>query len=519
MDQTESAEAEVSDEDLVLLARQGDRSAFGELWTRHARSGITVARRFTSSLDAEDLVAEAFARIYQRVLDGGGPDGAFRPYLYTTIRNLASRWGSDRHDIQIEDIEDLRDDNLPEDPSVVALDAHLTANAFRSLPERWQSVLWYTEVEGMAPQDVAPILGLTANGVAALAYRAREGLRTAWLQAHVSEPGTTADCRWVMSRLGEYARHALTDRERVRFDAHLGGCERCGSVAVEVDEVGSSIAVVMLPLLLGATAGGSLLASLAPAEAVAAMPLPDVPAVFDTIAASAAPAVVAAAGVGTGVAAGAGATVSAPLLAGALAVTVALGGGVAVVLQPTTPPIETSQSQPLPPEAGVGNSSSGTEGAEDAEPGGADPGAQPGAEDSSGDTAGPGDQGILGGTDVVGDLVGDLTDPIGAIIPNLPVGPVPEHVAPEGLVGALVDLDLNGKGMPGATVSAQVAGQVYTTVVAANGTWAIRLTALPEGVGPISLKQNLKILGITVPIDIPLTLLSDTLGLTVELLN
>ncbi|HNP15468.1 MAG TPA: hypothetical protein PKI99_03285, partial [Terrimesophilobacter sp.] len=119
----------------------------------------------------------------------------------------------------------------------------------------------------------------------------------------------------------------------------------------------------------------------------------------------------------------------------------------------------------------------------------------------------------------IGDIVTSLTDPINGIIPNLPVGPVPDHVAPDGLVGALVDLDLNGKGMPGATVSAQVADQVYTTVVAADGKWALRLTALPEGVGPITLKQNLKVLGVTVPITIPLTLLSDTLGITVELLN
>ncbi|HNP16348.1 MAG TPA: sigma-70 family RNA polymerase sigma factor, partial [Terrimesophilobacter sp.] len=153
MEQSETTATEVSDEELILRARGGDRTAFGELWKRHARSGITVARRFTSSLDADDLVAEAFTRIYQRVLDGGGPDGAFRPYLYTTIRNLASRWGTDRNDIQIEDIEDLRDDNIPEDPTTVALDARLTASAFQSLPQRWQSVLWYTEVEGMTPQE------------------------------------------------------------------------------------------------------------------------------------------------------------------------------------------------------------------------------------------------------------------------------------------------------------------------------------------------------------------------------
>ncbi|GAA3738347.1 hypothetical protein GCM10022239_12450 [Leifsonia bigeumensis] len=492
MGQVESEQTDVSDADLMLLAREGDRTAFGELWMRHARSGITVARRFTSSLDAEDLVAEAFARIYQRVLDGGGPDGAFRPYLYTTIRNLASRWGSDRRDIQIEDIEDLRDDNLPEDPSMVALDTHLTASAFRSLPDRWQSVLWYTEVEGMAPQDVAPILGLTANGVAALAYRAREGLRTAWLQAHVSEAGTTADCRWVMSRLGEHARNALTDRERSRFDAHLDECDKCGSVAVEVDEVGSSIAVVMLPLLLGATVGGSLLASLAPAEAVSAMPLPDVPAVFDAIAASAAPSAVTAAGVGAGVAAGAGATASAPLLAGALAVTVVLGGGGAILLQPApepAPPVGMQRSVQLPaPAAPSGGTASE----------GIDPQNDPA---------------------VSRGLITALTDPVNTIIPNLPVGPVPEHVAPEGVVGAFVDLDLNGKGTPGATVSAQVADQVYTTVVAVDGAWAIRITALPEGSGPITLSQKLTILGIAVPLDIPLTLLSDPLGVTVELLN
>jgi len=489
MDQKETAETEVSDEDLILLARSGDSSAFGELWSRHAQSGIVVARSFTSRIDADDLVAEAFTRIYQRVLDGGGPDGAFRPYLYTTIRNLARRLGSGRNDIQIEDIEDMRDDNIPEDPTTVALDARLTASAFKSLPERWQSVLWYTEVEGMNPQDVAPLLGLTANGVSALAYRAREGLRTAWLQAHVSDAGATADCRWVTERLGENARDSLTNNEKTRFDTHLAACERCGIVASEVQEVGSGIAAVLLPLILGTTVGGALLATVGPAQSAAAVALPAAPVAFHAVAASGAPA---AAVVAAGTAATTGASV--PFLAGALAVTVVLGGGTAALLQPTPASAPTLSSQS------------------------AEPFAAPEAEDleQASDTTTNG-----GGTpgDPVGDVVGGITEPVGSLLPKLPVGPVPDHVAPEGLVGAVVDLDLSGTGMPGATVSAQVAGQVYATVVAANGTWALHLTALPEGVGPISLKQNLKVLGITVPIDIPLALLSDTLGITVDLLN
>jgi len=56
--------------------------------------GARVARQFTSSIAANDLVSEAHIRSYQRVLAGGGPTGAFRPYRYATIRNLARTWGA-----------------------------------------------------------------------------------------------------------------------------------------------------------------------------------------------------------------------------------------------------------------------------------------------------------------------------------------------------------------------------------------------------------------------------------------
>ncbi|MBB5633597.1 RNA polymerase sigma factor (sigma-70 family) [Cryobacterium mesophilum] len=504
MDRWNGPEDEAPDQELVLRAREGDRTAFAELWVRHAGAGITVARGFTSSLDADDLVAEAFARIYQRVLDGGGPDGAFRPYLYTTIRNLASRWGRGRQDIQIEDIEDLQDDSVPDDPSTVALDTRLTARAFTSLPERWQSVLWYTEVEGMSPQDVAPILGLTANGVAALAYRAREGLRTAWLQAHVSLAGSTSDCKWVISRLGENARHTLTPREQLRMDAHTAECDSCESIAREVDEVGSGIAVILLPLLLGATVGGSLLSMVGNASSAAAAAVPTLPpalAAGGTLPGAAAGS--AAAGTAAAGAAGVASSVSVPVLIGALAATVLLSGGVVVVLQP-------SQHAPTAEVVATSSNSDGASRADAARHASSD---APG----SGDGATNGGDGSVGG--LVSDIIAEVTDPLKSLLPPLPIAPIPEHTAPDGLVGALVDLDLNGRGMPGATVSAQVAGQVYTTVVAADGTWALRLTALPDGLGPITLTQRLTILGISVPLDIPLTLLSDTLGITVELLN
>ncbi|KOG86941.1 ECF subfamily RNA polymerase sigma-24 subunit, partial [Streptomyces varsoviensis] len=81
-------------------------------------------------------------------------------------------------------------------------EASLAVQAFRSLPPRWQTVLWHTTVEEESPSEVAPLLGLTANATAVLAHRAREGLKQAYLQAHVSTSLTSdGDCARYADRL------------------------------------------------------------------------------------------------------------------------------------------------------------------------------------------------------------------------------------------------------------------------------------------------------------------------------
>jgi RNA polymerase sigma factor (sigma-70 family) len=330
-------QATASDESLVAGARSGDRGAFAVLWERHARSGLRVARQFTSSLDADDLVAEAFTQIYRQVLAGGGPDGSFRPYLYTTIRNLACRWGRQSQEIPIDDLDGIEDPFALDDPAVAALDRSFTVRAFRSLPDRWQSVLWYTEVEGMDPHEVAPLLGLTPNSAAALSYRAREGLRTAWLQAHISDDGTDADCRWAIAHLGGHARHGLSARESERLAGHLRDCARCSIISEEVDEVGARLALVLLPLILGGVAGGTILAgTAAPAGAAAAQLLvPAIPPAFQTLASS---------GLGTATAGlSLASAFSTPALVGGLAIVVALSGGLAASVTP--PPASADQAE------------------------------------------------------------------------------------------------------------------------------------------------------------------------------
>jgi RNA polymerase sigma factor (sigma-70 family) len=530
-----------SDEELIANARSGDQGAFAELWRRHYRSGARVARQFTSSIDADDLVSEAYTRIYQRVLAGGGPSGAFRPYLYTTIRNLASSWGAKSRDVQVDDIADYEDPSTIDDPVAIALDRTLTARAFRSLPERWQSVLWYTEVEGMDPHEVAPILGMSANGVAALSYRAREGLRKAWLQAHVSQAGTSEACKWTMSRLGDNARHSLTQREQEKVQDHLLTCTKCAIVSEEVDEVGSHLAMVMLPLLLGAGAGGLLLAGLTHATAAgaataAASVLPAVPASFSVLAAPAAFAPAVTAGLSMGAATGVSA------LVGSLAVVAAVGGGVALGLAPqsTPPPSHSASSAHSSAPANSAaiaaliaspstSSGSGLLGG-----GLTDGGLVSGL---LGSGSGSGDTGLVGGVvgglgntvggvtnslgntvgNVVGGVKNDVVDPLlGALTP----GASPSGQAAPGGAPVTTNITLTGTGTPGATIAAQIGGIVYGTAkVNANGSFTLLITALPTGSGPLQLSQTLSLLGIKLPINIPLSINSGVLGIVVKLLN
>jgi hypothetical protein len=143
------------------------------------------------------------------------------------------------------------------DTAVSGLERSLAAKAFARLPERWQAVLWHTEIEGLSPADVAPILGLTANGVSALAYRAREGLRQAYLQVHLAE--STADrCRATVDRLGAWTRGGLSKRETAQVETHLDECERCRALAAELADVNGALRAVVAPLVLGLAAAGYL---------------------------------------------------------------------------------------------------------------------------------------------------------------------------------------------------------------------------------------------------------------------
>ena len=252
-----------SDAELITAVRSGESAAFGVLYERHIAAARAVAHRYSnSSADADDAVQDAFSRVFTAIQGGGGPDVAFRAYLFTVLRRVAmDRVEGNRRAEPTDDLATFESVGIAvessEEPTMEGFERGVVSQAYSSLPERWQAVLWYTEVEGLSAAEIAPILGLTANGVAALAYRAREGLRQAYLQQHLAAPQSEA-CTLVNSKLGAYVRGGLAKRETALVESHLEECHACRALVLELGDVNHGMRVVIGPLVLGAAAVAAL---------------------------------------------------------------------------------------------------------------------------------------------------------------------------------------------------------------------------------------------------------------------
>lgn len=242
-----------SDLTLVESARAGSERAFAELWRRHHGAVIAATRSFTG-FDADDIVQEAFAKVFAQIRAGEGPTIAFRAYLARTARNIAIDMAR-RANAQPagEDIEQLA--GARPDHADGVLDGVALRSAFSSLPTRWQEVLWYRDVEQLPVKECAQYAGMSENATTALIKRAREGLKQAWILAHMdaATPGSD-ECTWVVERLPRFAREKSTTADDARIRAHLGRCDPCARMAEESRAVHRSLALVLLPFLL---AGGA----------------------------------------------------------------------------------------------------------------------------------------------------------------------------------------------------------------------------------------------------------------------
>jgi RNA polymerase sigma factor (sigma-70 family) len=249
-DQTSAGPAPEDDTALINAVRSGDADAYGVLYERH----VVAAKRAASAArhaDRDDLVAESFTQVLRVLRAGRGPDEKLRPYLLTTVRNAVT--DSYRRDSAQSVVAEVPDTPPPDgrDPADARMHAMVAATAFRRLPHRWRCVLWYTEVEQRSPAEVAELLGLKPNGVAALAYRAREALRQAYLDQYLPT-ASPRQCRPVVEQLAKWVRHKSPVSARKRISAHISECGCCRGLATDLERLNQQLPLLLGPLVAGA---------------------------------------------------------------------------------------------------------------------------------------------------------------------------------------------------------------------------------------------------------------------------
>lgn len=250
----EASASGLPDAELLRRARAGDADAFGQLWERYRTLAMSVASSLTAG-EAEDVVADAFTVLWDKIRSGDGPAETFRGYLLATVRNLAMRTyrrtgrvlTGVEQELELEPAEDRTADIEHEE---LVRDVQI---AFDALPPRWRKVLWKTEVELLPRSQVADDMHLSLNSTSQLLRRAKEALRVAWLNERFVHSPEDAHYAFIKD-LPRYVRRGLSPTGRTKLQAHLSECGSCRAKEAQLrrEDAFLASAVALLPLVGGA---------------------------------------------------------------------------------------------------------------------------------------------------------------------------------------------------------------------------------------------------------------------------
>ena len=168
----------------MLALGRGEDSAFDVLFERWGARLLRYVQRLVSdTATAEDLVQEAFLRVY-RARESYAAESRFSTWLYRIATNLAlnelRRPRRRRPHASTDDVE-APVELVSREPGPEAL-AHARLavgdleHELERLPDRQRVALWLAAAEGHTYAEVADILDTTEKSVKSLVHRARASL-------------------------------------------------------------------------------------------------------------------------------------------------------------------------------------------------------------------------------------------------------------------------------------------------------------------------------------------------------
>jgi RNA polymerase sigma factor (sigma-70 family) len=136
--------------------------------------------RAVSPSDAQDAVAEVFLTAWRR-LDDVPEDDAARVWLYATARRvIANQRRSNRRRLALHERLAHEPATLPDEPPPDDHESALVHETLRRLGRRDREILLLAEWEGLAPADIAKVVGCLTVTARGRLHRARRRFRTAF---------------------------------------------------------------------------------------------------------------------------------------------------------------------------------------------------------------------------------------------------------------------------------------------------------------------------------------------------
>ncbi|MCP4256959.1 MAG: sigma-70 family RNA polymerase sigma factor [Planctomycetes bacterium] len=172
------------DEDIRLMikARNGDRLAYDQLYSRYFHSVVSFLVRHNARRHAcEDMAQEVFARVwYHR--NRYQPLAPLKNYLLGVAANvLREDWAKSRGRVPLDscDLETVMDTNRPSPPSQAQFAEQLQTvrTLMTSLTTRQRQAVELVYLAGLAPNEAAQRLGCSRQSLRSHLCSARRKLR------------------------------------------------------------------------------------------------------------------------------------------------------------------------------------------------------------------------------------------------------------------------------------------------------------------------------------------------------
>jgi len=184
---------ELSDDELLRLARAGDLVAFSFLIRRHDRSLYRVARSvLLDDQEAEDVIQETYLRAVAKLTGFRGEASLSTWLTRITLNEAIRRRERRRTTIPVDRLDSSREQahqQASKPPSMTpACDPERSAarleirkmleRAIEDLPEIFRTVFVMRDVEGISTEETARILDIREETVRTRLHRARRMLRS-----------------------------------------------------------------------------------------------------------------------------------------------------------------------------------------------------------------------------------------------------------------------------------------------------------------------------------------------------